>query len=229
MRLSLLSSLSALGSLTTVLAALRYRGADWSSVGVEEGRGISWTGLDGQRRPLENLLASNGVTTVRQRIWTAGEYSIDYNLNLAQRAKSAGMNVYLTLHFSDTWADPGHQAIPSGWPTGIDDLSWRLYNYTLDVSNRFAARGISPSIISIGNEITSGMLFPTGSYSSPYNLARLLNSAAWGIKDSNLNPKPQIMIHTDNGWNWDTQQWFWNLILSQGPLLASDFDIMGVS
>lgn len=37
------------------------------------------------------------------------------------------------------------------------------------------------------------------------------------------------MIHIDNGWNWATQQYFYTTTLSEGPLLLSDFDVMGVS
>ena len=37
------------------------------------------------------------------------------------------------------------------------------------------------------------------------------------------------MIHLDNGWNWSTQKYFYTTTLSQGTLVASDFDIMGVS
>jgi arabinogalactan endo-1,4-beta-galactosidase len=37
------------------------------------------------------------------------------------------------------------------------------------------------------------------------------------------------LIHIDNGWNWDTQNYFYTTVLSQGTLSASDFDIMGVS
>ncbi|RYP78536.1 hypothetical protein DL771_000489 [Monosporascus sp. 5C6A] len=219
----------ALSSLTAVHAALLYRGVDWSSVKVEENNGISYKTANGNTQPLEKILASNGVNIVRQRIWTGNEYNVDYNLDLARRAKAAGLDVYLDLHYSDTWADPAHQAIPRGWPTDIESLSWRLYNYTLDVSNRFASAGITPKIISIGNEIRAGMLFPTGSYNNPRNLAQLLHSAAWGIKDSKLPTQPKIMIHLDNGWNWDTQKWWYDLVLKQGPLTLDDFDVMGVS
>lgn len=85
------------------------------------------------------------------------------------------------------------------------------------------------SIISIGNEITAGLLWPLGTTSNFYNVARLLHSASAGIKDSNLSTKPKIMIHLDNGWNWGTQQWWYTNVLAQGPLVSSDFDIMGVS
>lgn len=37
------------------------------------------------------------------------------------------------------------------------------------------------------------------------------------------------MIHTDNGWNWSTQSWFYKLILAQGTFLNTDFDIIGLS
>jgi len=84
-------------------------------------------------------------------------------------------------------------------------------------------------IISIGNEITAGLLWPLGKTNNFYNIARLLHSASAGVKDSRLSTKPKIMIHLDNGWNWDTQKWWYQSVLAAGPLLSSDFDIMGVS
>jgi arabinogalactan endo-1,4-beta-galactosidase len=78
--------------------------------------------------------------------------------------------------------------IPSGWPTDIDALSNQLYQYTLSVGNSFASAGLSPAIISIGNEITSGLLFPTGSTSSSYyNIARLLRDARGSEKHARIH------------------------------------------
>ena len=91
--------LLALSSLTAVDAALNYRGVDWSSVKYEEQKGISYKTVNGVTQPLEQILADNGVNIVRQRIWTANEYNIDYNLDLAKRAKAVGMDIYLDLHF----------------------------------------------------------------------------------------------------------------------------------
>jgi arabinogalactan endo-1,4-beta-galactosidase len=218
--------------LATAAYALQYKGVDWSSVIVEERAGVSYTTASGQAQPLERILASAGVNTVRQRIWvnpSGGVYNLDYNIQLAKRAKAAGLGVYVDLHLSDTWADPAHQTIPSGWPQDVDNLAWKLYNYTMDVSNAFANAGITPSIISVGNEIRGGLLWPTGKYDNHYNIARLLHSGCAGIKDSRLNPKPRIMLHLDNGWDWSVQQWFYSTMLSQGPLTLSDFDMMGVS
>ncbi|KAL2146301.1 hypothetical protein VTI28DRAFT_4597 [Corynascus sepedonium] len=213
-------------------AALTYKGVDWSSVVVEERAGVSYKNTNGNAQPLENILAANGVNTVRQRVWVNpadGNYNLDYNIAIAKRAKAAGLDVYIDFHYSDTWADPAHQDTPSGWPSAVGDLAWKLYNYTLDAANQLQNAGIQPNIVSIGNEIRAGLLWPTGKTDNFGNIAQLLHSAAWGIKDSNLSPKPKIMIHLDNGWDWDTQNWWYTSALGQGTLELSDFDMMGVS
>lgn len=38
-----------------------------------------------------------------------GTYDEAYNLKLAKRVVAAGLDLYLDLHFSDTWADPSKQ------------------------------------------------------------------------------------------------------------------------
>ncbi|KFY31969.1 hypothetical protein V493_00637 [Pseudogymnoascus sp. VKM F-4281 (FW-2241)] len=86
-----------------------------------------------------------------------------------------------------------------------------------------------PVMVSLGNEIRNGLLWPTGRTPSYANIARLLKSAAQGIKDSGLNPQPKIMIHVDNGWNWSQQQSFYRQTLAQGTFTTNDFDIIGVS
>lgn len=93
-------------------AALTFKGADWSSVLIEESAGKSYKNTEGTSGSLESILKSAGANTVRQRLWvnpSNGDYDLDYNLKLAKRARAAGLNVYLDLHFSDTWADPSHQ------------------------------------------------------------------------------------------------------------------------
>lgn len=61
-----------------VQASLTYKGADWSSVGIEEAAGRTYKNAAGTVQPLETILAANGVNTVRQRLWVAD--SSDYNL-----------------------------------------------------------------------------------------------------------------------------------------------------
>lgn len=92
--------------------ALTHKGVDWSSTIVLENSGKTFKTTSGAVAPFETILKSSGVNTVRQRLWVNpkdGNYNLAYNIKLAKRAKAAGLNVYLDLHFSDTWADPAHQ------------------------------------------------------------------------------------------------------------------------
>ncbi|KAF2195969.1 glycosyl hydrolase 53 [Delitschia confertaspora ATCC 74209] len=222
---------------STINAALPYKGVDWSSLLIEERAGRTYKNSAGTTQPLETILKNAGVNTVRQRLWvnpSGGNYSLDYNIQLAKRAKAAGLQVYLDMHYSDTWADPGHQATPAAWKSlGVDALVKQIYDYTKNVMDTFQSNGVSLALVSIGNEITPGLLFPTGQLSSSngaMNAAKLLKSASQAIKESSLNPKPKIMIHIDNGWNWGTQQyWYDKVVTASGPFKSSDYDIQGIS
>lgn len=109
-----LSCLALLPLTTLSTAALTYRGADISSLLVEEDDGVAYKNLNGETQALETILANNGVNSVRQRLWvnpSDGVYNLDYNIELAKRAQAAGLSIYLDLHYSDTWADPSHQVL----------------------------------------------------------------------------------------------------------------------
>jgi len=85
----------------------------------------------------------------------------------------------------------------------------------------------------VGNEITSGLLWPEGEVGGGYNtpaqwsqFAQLLNAAIQGVKDAAGGNGPKIVIHIDRGGDWTTTQWFFdNLILTQNV----QFAIIGVS
>ncbi|KAF2114381.1 family 53 glycosyl hydrolase [Lophiotrema nucula] len=232
-----LSSLLPLLFATVSLAALPYKGVDWSSLLIEEKAGKTYKNAAGQVQPLETILKIDGVNTVRQRIWvnpSDGNYNLDYNIKLAKRATAAGLKIYLDFHYSDNWADPGKQVTPAAWNSlSTDALIKQVYDYTKNVLDTFQKNSIPLSIVSIGNEITPGLLFPIGQLSGssgPKNVAALLKSASKAVKESTLSTKPKIMIHLDNGWNWSTQQWWYDTVLgSGGGLSTSDFDIQGVS
>ncbi|KAJ6020912.1 endo-1-4-beta-galactanase A, partial [Penicillium herquei] len=220
--------------LAPALAELSIRGADISSLIVENDAGITYKNLDGTTEALEVILADLGFNSVRQRIWvdpSDGDYNLDYNIELATRIQAQGMTTYLDLHLSDTWASPSEQTTPSGWSTtDIDTLTWQLYNYTLLVCNTFAENDLTVDIVSIGNEITAGLLWPLGETPNYDNIASLLHSGAWGVKDSDLATTPKIMIHLDNGWDWEEQEYFYNEVLADSTdLVSTDFDYMGVS
>ncbi|CAN8103330.1 unnamed protein product [Discula destructiva] len=212
--------------------ALQWKGADWSSVAVLERDGIvEYKNLRGEVAPLENILAENGINVLRQRVWVAaGDYDLAYNIALAKRAIAAGLACHINLHFSDSWADPGQQRIPAGWPTDLAGLEKKIYDYTLDVCNTLQAEGIQPAMIDIGNEIADGLLWPVGRGRNSWpNVVTLLRSASNAIKASNLSPKPKINVHLNGASDEGVQRFFWDNVLAVDPDFPSAFDIYSAS
>ncbi|KAL0937070.1 arabinogalactan endo-1,4-beta-galactosidase [Colletotrichum truncatum] len=230
--LSAVSACKSIDSLSTnaTTVGLQYRGVDWSSILVEERNGIVHKNSQGVALPLEHILVEAGVNIVRQRVWTVeGDYGIQYNLELAKRATAAGLLFGLNLHYSDTWTNPSLQDIPTGWPEDIDSLETTLYRYTADLCETFAAAGLYPEIITIGNEIVGGMLWPTGKYDEPNNLARLLKAGTSAIRASRLGDHTKIVTHLAHGYDSEVQHWFYNMVLGTGLLSTSDWDVIAVS
>ncbi|CCO34640.1 arabinogalactan endo-1,4-beta-galactosidase [Rhizoctonia solani AG-1 IB] len=125
-------------------AALKYKGADISSLLMLEGQGKTYKWTDGYVEGFEWILQKSGANSVRQRVWvnpSDGVYNLDYNVKLARRVKATGMSVYLDLHYSDTWADPAHQTTPKAWKqANIGELTNSVYQYTLSGRSPLASR-----------------------------------------------------------------------------------------
>ncbi|GBE79893.1 Probable arabinogalactan endo-beta-1,4-galactanase [Sparassis crispa] len=208
---------------------LSYRAADFSSLLLVESQGVNYTDA-GVTLPFETILATHGCNTARIRVWTAAQYDLEYSLAMAKRVKAAGMTLIVDLHYSDIWADPGHQAIPSGWPANLTGLMAEMYNYTAGIVTSFAAQGTPIDILQVGNEINSGLLWPVGEVSlnglEPVSL--LLKSAVQGAKS--VVGSQRILIHLANGWDWDDlSYWYSGVFGTPGGLTLSDVDVMGVS
>ena len=102
--------------------------ADFSHLKFFEDRGINYR-EGGQVKDGLAILKSKGVTAVRLRLFTGTDAQVrtnvaynytnnlSYNLPLAARVKQAGLQFILDFHYSDTWADAGHQAVPTRGPT----------------------------------------------------------------------------------------------------------------
>lgn len=62
-----------------------------------------------------NILKQSGVNTIRLRLWVhpANEHSsFEEVKQFSEELKSKGFQIWLSLHYSDTWADPGQQITP---------------------------------------------------------------------------------------------------------------------
>lgn len=64
--------------------------------------------------------------------------------------------------------------------------------------NAFSEKGIDVDMVTIGNEIRAGLLWPDGKYDKMGNIAKLLTAGAQGVRASK-QPKAKVMIHLDRG------------------------------
>ncbi|KAG6611000.1 Arabinogalactan endo-1,4-beta-galactosidase [Phytophthora cinnamomi] len=222
------------GVLNTATAALT-NGHDLSSVAImETAEGAHWISTSGNTTTIETILGEGGMQAVRLRIWTAGDYDLNYTLAQAQRYSKAGFKIYLDMHFSDTWADPHHQNIPAAWDnSSVETLAADLQAYVTSTLQAFTDGGIDLDILSLGNEITIGFLWPTGKLTTDnYNdFATLWKASRQGVTDAVAagTKKPQIMIHVDNGWDYDYVSKFFTGLFANGTVTPDDVDVLGFS
>ena len=73
------------------------------------------------------------------------------------------MKFLLNLHYSDFWADRTHQEIPAAWQgQDLATLAATVHDYTKLVVATLDQQGTPPDIVQIGNEVSTGMLWPRG-------------------------------------------------------------------
>jgi arabinogalactan endo-1,4-beta-galactosidase len=149
--------------------------------------------LDGNQKGFLNILKENGVNTIRLKLWVnlSNEHSgFNEVKDFSKTLKSKGFKIWLTLHYSDTWADPSQQETPKQWQ-GISFTAFKdsVFNYTKKVVNN-----LDPNYIQIGNEINSGILHPYGNISSNYSqFLELMKSGISAVRDSSIDTK--IILH----------------------------------
>ena len=186
------------------------------------------------------IFKNHGANVVRVRLWHNPQWVGDLNNGklysdlkdvekTMSRAKSFGLAVNLDLHYSDEWADPGHQLTPAAWNNlDLPGLKDSVYQYTLFILNYFKSKNLIPEMIQIGNETNQGMLFPVGKVEGDnwINFGELLKSGIKAVRDFSVSAdkKPQIILHVAQLKNADW--WVDNVTMKGG---VSDFDILGIS
>jgi arabinogalactan endo-1,4-beta-galactosidase len=179
------------------------------------------------------ILRHHGWNAFRVRVFVspvrnAPNNTLENAIPLAKRIKASGATLILDLHFSDTWADPGHQEIPVAWRgLDINALARQWQQYAHDTIKTLKDAGAMPDIVQIGNEITVGTAWPLaklgpaatmpGSQPQSYdearqwkNLTLLLKAGIKGVKMGSGRTQPRIAIHIDKGGHWDTTEWFFD-------------------
>ncbi len=213
----------------------RVRGADLSFTLQLEAAGRSWS-VNGRRAPIERLMREAGANWERIRVWVdppAGYSTLADAVVLARRAKRAGLNVLLDLHFSDFWADPGHQSTPAAWADQtLPELLVTAEAYSRHALETLSRAGAPADMVQIGNEITSGMLWPLGKLydgSADQNWPNFLAILGAGIRGARearvIGRRPDIMVHIDRGGDNAGSRYFFDHVVDAGL----DFDVIGQS
>ncbi len=215
----------------TVTTPAFSKGADVSWLPQMEATGYKFYDSDGTEKEGLQLLKDRGMNTIRLRVFvnpsndkTNGHCSPAETVALAVRAKNMGMRIMIDFHYSDSWADPGHQTKPAAWAShSFADLQNDVYNHTYEVLNALKIAGVTPEWVQIGNEIPGGMLWPEGSTSNWNQLAQLLNKGYDATKA--IDTAIKVIIHIDQGNNNARFRWFFDNV----KLNNVKYDVIGMS
>lgn len=214
-------------------SSVEIRGADISFTLQEEAI-EQFVSVGGETLPIEQILSQHGASHVRLRVWVdpaAGPSDLESALVLAARARKAGLDLLLDLHYSDIWADRTYQRTPPAWRgQDVAALASTVKSYTRDVVAAFAAQGTPVDIVQIGNEVTLGMLWPVGQIYREDgehwgDFARLVKAGAEGAEQGDASNPPAIMIHTDTGGDVGMSTYFFDRMRAHHV----DFDYIGLT
>ena len=204
------------------------KGADISWVTEMESDGVKFYNALGVQMDVLQILKDLGMNSYRIRAWVnpANHWNNTRDVVVkAVRAKDLGMKVMIDFHYSDTWADPGHQTKPSAWSAlSYTDLKTALVNYTAHVMDTLKSNGVTPDWVQVGNETNDGMLWETGRAStSMANFAGLVSAAYGAVKS--VSTDTQVIVHISNGYDNGLFRWIFDGLLANG----GQWDIIGMS
>jgi arabinogalactan endo-1,4-beta-galactosidase len=204
-----------------------FRGVDNALLEKQEAARIStglvWWKDAGVETDVLQILKNHGVNLLRLRPSSAPPYSNPsqagctgnacfaetdaQDLDLAKRTKNLGMSLELTLFFDGG----GSASVPSAWSgQTLAQLQTDIYNYVKAEIMSYRQAGTMPDLVSIGNEVDTGFLGPTGSPTGAdfTGFAALqiqaMQAVANAASDTSIGPAipaPLTCIHITPAWN----------------------------
>ncbi len=179
-------------------------GMDVSSVLAEEESGVKYYNFAGEEQDLFQILAENGVTHIRVRVWNhpydaeghgfgGGNNDIEKAVEIGKRATQAGMKLIVDFHYSDFWADPGKQMVPLAWKDmDIETKTEAVYEYTRDCLRQLKDAKVSVGMVQLGNE-TNGALCGEKTW---FNIQFLMAAGSKAVRE--VFPKALVAVHFAN-------------------------------
>src|ERR1019366_2095283 len=153
-----------------------YTGADVSLLTFMQQNGVSFKD-NGVAANADQILYNAGANLFRLRIFvnpgttyntsaSGAMQTTAYDIALSQQIKADDptAKILLDFHYSDTWADPIHQAKPAAWAGDSTQaqLNSDVQTYTQNTLQSFKSAGVLPDMVQVGNETTNGMLWQSG-------------------------------------------------------------------
>lgn len=238
--------------IATLLATLsvnaqygEYVGGDISVLPLYEEHNSGY--LDGSGQKIDDLITwfvqDCGWNTFRVRLFVnpqkknvKGEtdscvcQDLDYVKKLGKRIKDAGAKFVVDLHYSDTWADPSYQLLPSAWSDCTTSAlkAERVYSYTKETMQALKDAGAEPDFVQVGNETTYGMVgikvWPYENASSDWaGLTAVMGKGCDAVHE--VCPNAKVIIHTERSGNDTQTNYYYNKLKAAGV----NYDIIGLS
>ena len=226
-------------------ADIHYVGGDISMLDKYTEAGAIYIDGDGQVQQPLALFSSAGWNIMRLRLFVNPENAtaddrkegavqdLAYVVSLGKKIKDAGFSLMLDFHYSDTWTDPGQHSTPAAWQSlSVAERTARIGTYTSECLQAMIDGGATPDFIQPGNEITGGMLWPSGQV---YASGGAPSGGSWDVFAGYLKsaidachskcPAAKIVIHTEMH-NASLVPSFYNQ-LAKYPEIS--YDIIGLS
>jgi arabinogalactan endo-1,4-beta-galactosidase len=193
------------------------RGVDVSLLPAIRKAGGLW--YTGNYQPGDMLHAMHraGVNLIRLRVWNRDSSGLHAPVAVAAvcaEARALGIKTLLSIHYSDTWADPAHQALPAAWKNlDLQTLGDSISQFTAHVLGQS-----KPDYVQIGNEINGGFLWPAGKADDTGTFHGLLRKAISAARQASQHTK--IVLHYAG---LDGAEWFFR------QRATIDYDIAALS
>jgi arabinogalactan endo-1,4-beta-galactosidase len=184
-------------------------GVDVSTVISLEESGVVFRDAAGQPADLFEVLAADGVNSVRVRVWNdpydamgrgygGGNVDVDRAVEIGERATAAGLDVLVDFHYSDFWADPARQLAPRAWEALTDaETVTALHDFTAGALQRFADAGVDVRMVQIGNETNNAIAGHTRSGREiDAQFAALVSAGSAAVRE--VLPGALVAVHFTN-------------------------------
>lgn len=204
------------------------KGADVGWLSQMEHDAVIFYNNTGAKQDCIQILKDKGMNSIRLRVWvnpSAGWCNKSDVVAQAIRAKNAGMRVMIDFHYSDTWADPGHQYKPAAWTNlNLTELAAAIASHTTNILLQLQSNGITPEWVQVGNETNDGMLWEEGRASQHMEqFAALIKAGYNAVKAVSKNIK--VIVHISNGYNNGLFRWIFDGLRNNDV----NWDIIGMS